>query len=284
METSWTDSKSALTLDRFGAGPPVFRRCLQANIRWSAWIDDCLPPLFRVDGNLDFLDRVVPQRLRPGSMTYDVGGGKNPVVGRDLKQRLGLRVTGLDIDHAELAAAPQGLYDRTICADITEYRGACDGDLVICQALLEHVPDTGRALENIAGLLKPGGRALVFIPSRNAVYAKMNLLLPEKLKRWILFGIFPSMSRDHGFRAYYDRCTPRAIEESARRCGLAVEERYLYYRSDYFRFFVPLHAIWRTWQMAFQRLVGDEAAETFTFVFRKQRSAELWAGPSLSSE
>jgi len=102
----------------------------------------------------------------------------------------------------------------------------------------------------------------------------LNLLLPERLKRWILFGIFPSMSRDHGFRAYYDRCTPRAIEKTARRCGLNVEERFLYYRSDYFRFLVPLHAIWRTWQMLFHRLAGDEAAETFTFVFRKSGRAQ----------
>jgi len=273
MGTSWTDPKSALPLEQFHVQPSLVRRCLRAQIRWSGWIDDRLSAPFRVDGNRDFLDSVVPQHLQPGSMVYDVGGGKNPVVDQAVKQRLGLQVAGLDIDAAELAAAPDGLYDRTICADVTQYRGSGDGDLVICQALLEHVPDTGRALESIAGLLKPGGRALVFIPSRNAVYARLNLLLPEKLKCWILFGIFPSMSRDHGFRAYYDRCTPRAIEETAIRCGLTVEERRLYYRSDYFRFFVPLHAIWRTWQMVFHRLVGDEAAETFTFVFQKSGSA-----------
>ena len=109
-------------------------------------------------------------------------------------------MVGLDIDGKELSAAPDGLYDRTAAADITKYRGQGDADLVICQALLEHVHDTGRALEAIASILKPGGRALIFVPSRNAVYARLNLLLPENLKRRILFAFFRTCAATTDFR------------------------------------------------------------------------------------
>jgi SAM-dependent methyltransferase len=245
------------------------RRLAEAQARWSARLDEALPAVYQADGNRDFLDRLVPRYLEAGAMVYDVGGGKNPVVDRGRKQRLGLTVAGIDIDASELAAAPEGSYDRTISADIAAHRGEGDGDLVICQALLEHVTDTGRALEAIAGLLKPGGRALIFVPCRNAVYARANLLLPQELKRRILFGIFPEMSRDHGFRAYYDRCTPGGIERNAARCGLEAERLLLYFRSDYFRFCFPLHAAWRAWVMLFRSVAGAQAAETFSFVFRK---------------
>jgi 2-polyprenyl-6-hydroxyphenyl methylase/3-demethylubiquinone-9 3-methyltransferase len=191
-------------------------------------------------------------------------------VNRAQKWQLGLRVVGIDIDPAELQAAPAGLYDRTIAADITSFQGDSDADLVICQALLEHVRDTDAALRAIASILKPGGRALLFVPSRNAVYARLNLLLPESLKRRILFSIFPHMRRDHGFPAFYDRCTPRRFRAMADANGLQTEECRAYFHSDYFRFFSPLHAVWRLWTLAFRAFSGEEAAETFSLVLRKR--------------
>jgi SAM-dependent methyltransferase len=243
-------------------------------IQFQTWLSICfdrlLPPAFRVDGNRDFLDSVVPENVRPGTVVYDVGGGKNPVISPQRKARLGLRVVGVDIDAAELADAPAGSYDQTACADITRYQGAGDADLVICQALLEHVRDTEGAFRAISSILKPGGRALVFVPSRNAVYARLNLLLPEAWKRWILFSIFPSMERDHGFPAFYNQCTPAGFSRLSSLHQLETENRRLYFQSDYFRFFFPLHALWRLWTLLFRLIGGPAAAETFTLVLRKQ--------------
>ncbi len=222
-----------------------------------------------VDGNREFLDEVVPRNVRAGDVVYDVGGGKNPVIGAERKAELRLRVVGVDIDATELSAAPDGSYDRIVAADITKFEGQGDADLVICQALLEHVKDTGGALRAIASILRPGGRALIFVPSRNAAYARLNLLLPEELKRRILFTIFPEMSRDHGFPAFYDRCTPEAFARMTEKHGLATDDRRVYFQSDYFRFFFPLHAVWRLWTVAFRWVAGVQAAETFTLVLRK---------------
>jgi len=242
-------------------------------IRFQTWLsfsfDRLLPRRFRIDGNREFVDSVIPQNVQPGTVVYDLGGGKNPVIGPRRKAELGLRVTGIDIDSGELEAAPAGSYDRIECADITSYRGNGDADLVICQALLEHVRDNDGAFRSIASILKPGGRALVFVPSRNAVYARLNLLLPEKWKRRILFAVFPEMQRDHGFAAFYDQCTPEGFARISRRHGLVTEERRVYFQSDYFRFCLPLHAIWRLWMLIFQALAGAAASETFTLVLRK---------------
>jgi SAM-dependent methyltransferase len=177
------------------------RRFIEFQTRLSGRFDGLLPEGFRIDGNREFLDKLVPAFLQPRTVVYDVGGGENPVVGPERKTELDLRVIGVDIDGGELASAPAGSYDQTVCADISGYQGPEDGDPVICQALLEHVRDNGAALRAISTILKRGGRALIFVPSRNAVYARLNLLLPEALNRKILFTVFPETRRDHGFRA-----------------------------------------------------------------------------------
>ena len=133
---------------------------------------------------------------------------------------------GFDIDAKELERAPAGAYDATICADLTRYRGRNDGDLVICRAALERVRDTERALAGLATIVKPGGRVAIFVPWRNAVFARLNLLLPESIKRFLLFNIFPyEQVGRQGHRAYYDRCVPRQFGELARRHGFQIERQ-----------------------------------------------------------
>jgi SAM-dependent methyltransferase len=248
----------------------VFRRCFRRQEEWTRRFDRMLPETYRIDGNRDFLDRVVPAYLKCGAIVYDIGGGKNPVIDQRTKSRLSLTVIGLDIDRHELSSAPTGSYDAIVCSDISSFTGAADADLVICQALLEHVVDTDRALQAIAGILKPGGHALLFVPSRNAAYARVNMLLPERLKRAFLFGIYPEMARDHGFPAFYDRCTAAAFDKMARRHGMVCASSRLYFQSDYFRFCFPVHLMWRAWIVLFRALAGAHAAETFTLILRKQ--------------
>ena len=253
--------------------PSLFYRFTRSQQRLSRLFDRLLPAEYQVDGNRDFLDHWIAPYLDRGAVVYDIGGGKNPVVGREEKRRFGLRVIGLDIDGRELAAAPAGVYDQTICADITQYRGQADADLVICQALLEHVRDSQAAIRAISSLLKPGGRALIFLPSRNAVFARINLLLPEWMKRKILYTVFPATQRDQGFPAYYDRCTPRDFRRLADGAGLTVDACKTYFRSSYFTFFFPLHFVWRLWTLAFRFFAGEQAAETFSLALRKTLAA-----------
>jgi SAM-dependent methyltransferase len=229
---------------------------------------------FRLDGNHHFAAQFVPGYFRPGAVVYDIGGGKQPLIPVENKQELGLTVVGLDIDANELARAPAGAYDQIVCADIQAYRGVGDADLVICQALLEHVRSLRAALEGVFSALKPGGLALVFVPCRNTCYARLNLILPQQLKRKILFYIAPEAARDQGFPAYYDCCTPRQFRALIGEYNGSMVEEHFYYLSSYFSFLLPLYALWRLWVCIFHRLAGEEAAESFSLAFRKKSPAQ----------
>lgn len=200
-----------------------------------------------------------------------LGGGKNPYLSLEQKKTLAVKIVGVDIDAAELNAAPVGVYDKTICTDIAVYRGQEDADLIICNALLEHVKNVPEAFKALHSTLKPGGKALIFVPSRNAVFARLNLLLPEKMKRKILFTIFPQAKRDQGFPSFYHKCTPKEFRALAEENNLNILEEKHYYKSSYFTFFAPLHIVWRIWLFLFKALKGSQAAETFIFVLQKPK-------------
>lgn len=235
----------------------------------SQAFDSLLPRSYRVDGNRDFRESFAPRYLIPGSLVLDVGGGKHPFVDAETKHVLGLRVIGLDIDPDELRQAPPDAYDEVICRDVAHFDLRNAVDLAICQAVLEHVPDTRAAIANMGRALRPGGRMLIFVPSRNAVFARLNLVLPEGMKRWILFRVFPATRHGQGFAAYYDRCTPRDIVSLARSNGLVLREKRTYYLSRYFEVFLPVHVLWRIWTIVFRIFAGDQAAETFSLAFEK---------------
>ncbi len=246
-----------------------WRKTIDTQINWSNKLDTLLPAFFRIGGNQTFIHDFVTPYLKPGALIYDVGGGKQPMIPVESKAGLGIAVVGVDIDEQELRSAPAGAYDETVCCDITQYRGKGDGDVVLCQALLEHLTNVAEALRAIDSILKPGGVALLFVPSSNAVYARLNLMLPERLKRAILFRVFPKTAKAQGFRAYYDRCTPREIKSVAAKFGLMTERLRLYYYSKYFAFLTPLYVLWRAWTLAFYVLDREQSAETFSIALRK---------------
>ncbi|MBT2133559.1 methyltransferase domain-containing protein [Croceibacterium sp. LX-88] len=229
-----------------------------------------MPETLRRDGNRTFLDEYAPSAIEHGATIYDVGGGSQPFVSLEAKQRFNLTVVGLDVSSEELAKAPEGIYDRAITADLCKFVGAGDADIVICQATLEHVPDVAGAIRAIASILAPGGKAFLFAPSRNALFARLNLLLPQGLKTKLLFSLFPSTDDGHnGFPAYYDNCTPRDIERLVQDNGLVVKDRALFWMSAYFMAFVPAYLIWRLAQGVSYGIRRGNAAETFIYVLEK---------------
>jgi 2-polyprenyl-6-hydroxyphenyl methylase/3-demethylubiquinone-9 3-methyltransferase len=245
------------------------RSFIEYNRRVCAQLDRLLPPEFRVDGNTDFQRKFAPPYLKPEATVYDIGGGKQPFVSEGEKQRLGLRVVGIDISQDELNRAPAGVYDRVIAEDIARFQGEGDADLVICQAVLEHVKDVEGAFRAIASSLRPGGIACLFVPSRNAVFARLNLVLPQSVKNYLLFSIFPGARAAQGFPSFYNQCTPNDFAKLAEANGLEVVTFNHYYLSRYFTFFAPAHALWRAWQLSFYFLKGQQAAETFSVALRK---------------
>lgn len=249
------------------------RRALAAVVRSQQWLclqfDRIFPKEWRVDGRARFQSTLVRQHIGQQVTVYDVGGGRHPFFSAEEKRELGLRVVGLDISAAELRAAPAGCYDEIFFADITEFYGRGDADAVICQAVLEHVRNTDRALASIASVLKCGGKAVLFVPCRTALFARLNLLLPEDLKRKLLFTLFPQSQTSQGFLSYYDRCTPEEFEVMADSHGLKCEQLHRFYKSAYFSFLFPLYVAWRAWTLLARLVCGDRHCETFSMILRK---------------
>lgn len=247
----------------------MIRNFINWNIKMSRTFDQLLPADYRIDGNSDFKKNFAPKWLKSNMRVIDIGGGKNPFIAVDKKTLLSIHVTGVDISAQELERAPAGGYDVTKCADISKIVGSGDADLCICQAVLEHVQDVKAAFVAIASFLKPGGIAIIFVPSRNAIFAQLNLMLPERVKRYLLFAIFPQTRLDQGFPSYYNRCTPAGFRSMAEHAGLEIQEAKCYYVSSYFSFFLPAYVLWRVWILLFRRVAGEQAAETFCMALKK---------------
>jgi 2-polyprenyl-3-methyl-5-hydroxy-6-metoxy-1,4-benzoquinol methylase len=242
---------------------------IKLNKGLSRRFDQILPKKFRIDGNRFFMDQFAPSYLKSNAKVYDIGGGKQPYISQDIKKALDLFIVGFDIDQEELNRAPQGSYDKIICADITQFQGYKDADIVICQTLLEHVKNVDQAFTNISSILKTGGLALIFVPSKNAVFARLNILLPQKLKQKILYYIFPETRHAQGFYSYYDKCTPREFRQLAKKNQFCVEKESFHYISSYFSFFFPFYVFWRLWVLGFYLIAREQSAETFCMALRK---------------
>lgn len=255
--------------------PSLARRFLDLNRRVSHAVDRVLAPAsMRLDGFSAFNNDVLERQIASDQLVYELGGGSQPFLWESRRAELRIKLIGLDISADELAAAvPPHSYDRTIVADIAQWAGPADGDLVICRSTLEHVRDMHGALGGIASALKPGGRAALFMPCRNAPFARLNRLLPERVKRFMLYAAFPEKAAGHdGFPAFYDRATPSGIAALAAAHGLAPVERRIFWMSDYFAVFFPAYLVWRAWTHVARLLPGDEFCETFALVLEKRRS------------
>ncbi|MDD5216776.1 MAG: methyltransferase domain-containing protein [Candidatus Omnitrophica bacterium] len=246
------------------------RRFVDFQMHLCNAFDRMLPEEYRVDGDNYFTSVVIPRYLKPKYRIYDLGGGKTPCLNLTQKKAAEIYIIGLDINQTELDRAEKGIYDETICADITSYQGNSDADLIICRALLEHVRNVDAAFKAIVSILKPGGCALIFVPSKNAIYARLNILLPEGIKRKILFTLFPMAENHQGFRSYYHKCTPKDFKKIVNQYGLEMIDRKCFFISSYFSFCFPIYLLWRLWIYIFRLIVGSQAAESFMVVLKKR--------------
>ena len=178
--------------------------------------------------------------------------------------------TGIDISAAELAAAPAGSYDETIVADVTAYRGSGNADLVVSHAVLEHVHGTDKAFQAIASMVRPGGRVALFVPSRNAVFARLN---PASAGEYEARAPRHASRKEAGSWRRLARLLrplhPARLLRATRQSGLDVIRIEPFFASSYFMVVTPLYILWRAWLLAFRATAGDEAAETFCMELRK---------------
>jgi len=189
-------------------------------------------------------------KRRPGQFVVDVGGGKSLRYAR-LIDGSDAHVVAVDISEEELAANTD--VAETKVADVSKQLPFADAevDVLTSSAVLEHLHDVPGFLDEAARVLKPGGVMVHFFPGRYAAFALLNRVVPERLKRQLMFRLYPETEGICGFPAYYDHCYASAIEKACRSRGFDVDVKVRYYGSaPYFQVFFPLFAVFLAFEVA----------------------------------
>lgn len=102
--------------------------------------------------------------LDPGCReVLEVGCGRG-VTGALLQERLGCRVTGVELNPVVARAAAERLH-RVVVGDILEVDPGGPFDAVVACELFEHLPAGEVFLERLRTWLRPGGRAVLSVPN-----------------------------------------------------------------------------------------------------------------------
>jgi SAM-dependent methyltransferase len=150
--------------------------------------------------------------LAPGVQILDVGSGPRPALPPHLRPER-CRYVALDVSAEELAAAPTGSFDEILIRSVTEHMPELDGcfDLVLSYHAFEHVKPLSRAVDNLRGYLRPGGRLVAMLSGSFSAFALANRVLPDRLGRALMERLI-ARDPETVFHSYYDGCWHGALE------------------------------------------------------------------------
>jgi SAM-dependent methyltransferase len=245
---------------------------------WTAWnkrvcnaIEERLPEAF-TRSFLHQHELIVAKQLRAHSnaVLLDVGGGSQTPFASHRIPGTGNWVVGVDI--AEALLRKNRALDARVAADAClglPFRSECV-EIIVTRSVMEHLPDNARFLAECRRVLKRGGLAICVMPGRRAPFALLNRVLPESLKRKLLFTFFPEWRDDCGFSAYYDRCAWPEMGNEFAAAGFRVERvEFGYYQSTYFRILVPVYLLSVIYDLVVWRLSARWLCSRMLIVARR---------------
>jgi SAM-dependent methyltransferase len=220
-----------------------------------------------------YLDRIATlmEDARP-QVVVDVGGGRSCLFADRRPAGAGTRIVAIDVSGDELALNED--VDETIVADASGGLPfpAESVDLIVSRVTLEHLPDVGGFVRETARVLRPGGWCVHLFAGRNAPYALVNRALSPELASRLIHLLVPGSEGVLGFRAYYDRCSPRAVERLLRRQGFdKIGVQVGYEQAFYFDFFLPLYVLAVLYDAAVRRADLRELASLVLVSAQKPR-------------
>ena len=180
----------------------------------------------------------------------DIGGGKRCAFVKECRQFTGIKIIALDVSAEELAYNHDA--DTKIVFDIASGERVpledASVDMVTSSSVLEHLQSIENAVKEVNRILKPGGKFISVLPSKFALFAMINQLLPHRLARKILFAIKPEAKSTSGFKAYYNRCYYPALKSLLLKHGFtSADFMFDYNQSGYFSFFGPFALVSLIW-------------------------------------
>lgn len=180
----------------------------------------------------------------------DIGGGKRCSFAEECRKFTGIKITALDVSAEELAFNHDA--DDKIVFDLASGNRVpledASVDMVTSSSVLEHLKDIEAAVKEVSRILKPGGKFISVLPSKFALFAIINQMLPNWLARKILFAIHPAAKGFCGFIAYYNKCWYPAMKNLLAKHGFGnIDFMFDYNQSGYFSFFVPFGLISLIW-------------------------------------
>lgn len=113
----------------------------------------------------------------PQGRLLDVGCNSGNLVAA--ASELGFEADGIDVDPIATGFG-RGLGRRLRTAAVEDVEGPYD--VVVLSHVLEHLDDPAHMLRHVARLLRPGGRAFVFVPNRKGVLPR---LMRERWMGWV---------------------------------------------------------------------------------------------------
>jgi len=241
-------------------------------IRMSQWFDSFFPQSFRIDGERDFRENIVPKFLnRPGQLVYELGAGRMPVISAEEKEKYDLKIIGVNQSDYELSLAPKGVYDKMIVADIATFYGSGDADMVVGETIFNQIENCNHAMQRINIMMKPGGMGIFYVISKRSSFARLSCLLSNHYLRKLLFRIFPPKGKGYDLsKTKYVECSPKDLHRMASANGMEVLSIRPYFKGPYYQAVFPVYVFWRIWN-AFYRLFSEqEAAESFTMIMQKK--------------
>ncbi len=207
----------------------------------------------------------VRAELRPGIAILDVGSGRRPALEPPARPP-GCSYAGLDLSARELALAPAGSYGESVVGDVTTPIERLRGrfDLVVSWQVLEHVSDTGRALENMRAYLRPGGRLVALLSGRFSAFGVVNAAIPARLGVALMRRLL-RRDPESVFPAHYDRCHAAALRRLVGPWTRA-EVIPIFQGGAYFNFALPLRSAYFVYENWAHRTKKDALATHYLVV------------------
>lgn len=217
-----------------------------------------LPPRYGQPWGEPFFAAARPA-LTPGCRVLDVGAGRLPTL--PIEERPpGCTYYGLDVSGAELEAAGPGAYDETVVADISAgtLPALAEFDLILSWQVLEHVPSTAAALDNMRACLRPGGRLVCQVSGSLAVFALLARIVPHPISSRLMHRLLGTAVEEK-FPTRYDRCRRSQLEPLlATFSEHGIVPRYR--AGTYFRFSRPLERAYLAYENWIERTGKAELA------------------------